>query len=82
MDKILRIECYGGIAYVSLTGPTPVVLAKDRTCFFPKGVLVYCSLETNEQAPNSMAAAHETGEDWDWVKKKYGKEHKRMGISA
>lgn len=65
------IECYGGIVYGSLT-PTPVVLAQARTCFFPEGVLVYCSLETYEQAPNSMAAAREVGENWDWVKEKYG----------
>lgn len=77
MDKIRRIESYGGIAYGSLTGPTPIVLANARTCFHPKGVPVYCSLETYEEAPNSIAAAREIGEDWDWVNEKYGNKDKR-----
>lgn len=46
MDEIVWIECYRGIAYSSLTGPTPIVLARARTHFCPKGVLVYCNLET------------------------------------
>lgn len=81
MDQIVWIEWYYGIAYGTLTGPIPVVLAKAQTRFYPKGTLVYCSLEAYEQAPNSMAAVHVVGEDWGWVKKKYGKGYMPMEIA-
>lgn len=77
MGKIVWVEYYSGITYGSLTGRTAVVLAKAQTRFFPNGVPVYCSLKTYEQAPNSMTAVREAGEDWDRVKEKYGE--KRTG---
>lgn len=77
VGKTVRIKCYGGIAYSSVM-PTPVVLAKARTCFFPESVLEYYSLETYEQAPNFMAAVRDVDENWDWVKKKYWQRDKHV----
>lgn len=72
MDEIVWVEKYGGITYGSLTGGTAVVLAKAQTRAFPNGVLVYCSLKTYEEAPNSMIAVGKADEEWERVKKKYG----------
>lgn len=51
----------------------PVVLAYAWTKYSSQPVPMCCSFETYEEAPNAICAVHKAGEEWNWIKVKYGK---------
>ncbi|PGG99118.1 hypothetical protein AJ79_08682 [Helicocarpus griseus UAMH5409] len=70
---IAEVERFDGIVHRTRTENLPSVQASARQRLDPLGTLVVCDLETFEQAPNSLNAAHEMGENWVRVKEKKGK---------